>query len=1060
MKLKLLMNNITHLHTHSHFSLLSALPKISELVERAKKHDLPALALTDTNNLYGAIEFYKTCQKADIKPIIGAEMSVAPRTRHDKSAGVDKARDRIVLLAKNEAGYKNLIKLVTEANLEGFYYTPRVDGELMQRHKNGLIAILPARNSEVTDALRADDFDRAKEKINFYKDIYSDVYLEITRHEEIPGWKDTIQEIITLAHETNTPLVAGHDIFYLDPDDHQACQTLRDVQSGSGGYLEEGGNYSFLSPQEMEKHFKDTPEALENISKIVNECNLELELGNWVFPDIEIPKGSTYDEELRKLVYDGIEWRGLDKKEKIIERIEYELGIIKDKGYASYFLVVADLLAYAREHDILTTIRGSVAGSLITYLAGITNINPLDYGLQFERFLNPDRPSAPDIDMDFADNRRDEVIQYARKKYSTDTEERVAQIGTFGTMAARGSIRDVTRALGYSYGLGDDIAKKIPLGSQGFKMTIDRALDESEELAKMYKDDPKVREIVEMAKKVEGCARHISVHAAGVVIAPKEITNYVPLEVDNKKGEVITQFDMHSVEDAGLIKFDFLGLKNLAILSDAIHRVADRTGEKIDIEKIPLDDKKTFKILGEGQTHSTFQLNGEGMTQFLQKLKPTTIHDINAMVALYRPGPMKFIPEYIERKHNPHLVDYPHEDLKEFLEQSFGLLIYQEDVMLTAIHLAGYSWLDADKFRKAMGKKIPELMAKQEEKFKSGCISNGISESLASNLWERIKPFAAYAFNKAHAASYGRVAYQTSYMKANYPQEYMAAVLTADAGNIDKIHDIIGECKRLEIQILPPDINESFGTFTIVQSGDHEAIRFGLFSVKHVGEKITQVVIDERKNNGHFSSLEDLLTRIADRNFNKKTLEALIKCGALDSLGERHHMLAHIDDLLSFSKESGERSQDQQSLFSGVASEKRLQLRLTDGEPIDKETKLGWEKDLLGLYVSGHPLDKIREKLEQRDKDIAFIKKNHKKIPKVVILGLLENINIIRTKNNDEMAFLRVTDLSDSIEVVVFPDAFKACKDSLTPDSCIVLEGKVSNRNDEVSVIMDRIKQI
>ncbi|MEX2368936.1 MAG: DNA polymerase III subunit alpha, partial [Candidatus Paceibacterota bacterium] len=1039
-------------------SLLSALPKIPELIERAKQYDLPALALTDTNNLYGAVEFYKACQKAGVKPIIGAEMSVAPRSRHDKSAGVDKARDRIVLLAKNETGYKNLIKLVTDANLEGFYYTPRVDGELMKRYKNGLVAILPARNSEVTDALRADDVDRAREKINFYKDIYDDVYLEITHHDEIPGWNDNTQEIITLAHKTNTPLVAGHDIFYLDPEDHQACQTLRDVQSGTGGYLEEGGNYSFLSPQEMEKRFKNTPEALENITKIISECNLELELGNWVFPDIKIPEGSTYDKELRKLVYDGIEWRGLEKKEKIVERIEYELGIIEDKGYASYFLVVADLLAYARKHDILTTIRGSVAGSLITYLAGITNINPLDYGLQFERFLNPDRPSAPDIDMDFADNRRDEVIHYARKKYSTETEERVAQIGTFGTMAARGSIRDVTRALGYSYGLGDEIAKQIPLGSQGFKMTIDRALDESDELAEMYKKDPKVREIVDMAKKVEGCARHISVHAAGVVIAPEEITNYVPLEVDNKKGEVITQFDMHSVEDAGLIKFDFLGLKNLAILSDAIHRVADRTDEKIDIEKIPLDDKKTFQMLGEGHTHSTFQLNGEGMTQFLQKLKPTTIHDINAMVALYRPGPMKFIPEYIERKHNPHLVDYPHEDLKEFLEQSFGLLIYQEDVMLTAIHLAGYSWLDADKFRKAMGKKIPELMAKQEEKFKSGCIGNGISESLASNLWERIKPFAAYAFNKAHAASYGRVAYQTSYMKANYPQEYMAAVLTADAGNVEKIHDIIGECKRMDIEILPPDINESFGTFTIVESGNHEAIRFGLFSIKHVGEKITQVVIDEREKNGHFSSLEDLLTRITDRNFNKKTLEALIKCGALDSLGERHHMLAHIDELLSFSKEAGERSQDQKSLFSGVETGGRLQLRLTDGEPIDKETKLGWEKDLLGLYVSGHPLDKIREKLQKRDKDIEFIKKNHKKIPKVVILGLLENINVIRTKNNDEMAFLKVADLSDSIEVVVFPDTYKTCKDSLTPDSCVVLEGKVSNRNDEVSVILDRIK--
>lgn len=1054
------MSKITHLHTHSHYSLLSALPKIPELVDRAKKHNLSALALTDSNNLYGAIEFYKACQDVDIKPIIGAEMHVSPRSRNDKQAGVDKSRERIVLLAKNETGYKNLIRLVTDANLEGFYYTPRIDTELMERYRDGLIVIIPARNSEVTEALKADDKKRAGNLVEKYKNIYGsdNTYLEITSHPEIPGFNDSVDQIIQVAEKTDTPLVASHDIFYLDEDDHQACQTLRDVQSAGGDYISEGGNFSFLSPKDMEKRFKDHPEAIENIEKIVDRCNLELELGNWVFPDIEIPEGSTYDTELETLVYNGIEWRGLEKTDKLVERIEYELGIIRDKGYSSYFLVVADLLAYARDNDILTTIRGSVAGSLITYLAGITNLNPLDYGLQFERFLNPDRPSAPDIDMDFADDRRDEVIQYAREKYGTDTEVRVAQIGTFGTMAARGSIRDVTRALGYSYSLGDDIAKKIPLGSQGFKMTIERALDESDDLAKMYKDDPKVREVVEMAQKVEGCARHISVHAAGVVIAPEEITNYVPLEVDSKKGEVITQYDMHSVEDAGLVKFDFLGLKNLAILSDAIHRVEDRTGKKIDIEKIPLDDENTFEMLGEGHTHSTFQLNGEGMTQFLQKLKPTEIKDINAMVALYRPGPMKFIPEYIKRKHNPELVDYPHEDLKDFLEQSYGLLIYQEDVMLTAIHLAGYSWLDADKFRKAMGKKIPELMAKQEVQFKEGCVENGISEALADNLWERIKPFAAYAFNKAHSASYGRVAYQTAYMKANYPKEYMAAVLTADAGNVDKIHDIIGECERMGLDVLPPDINESFGTFTIVDEGDHEAIRFGLYSVKHVGEKVTQMIINERKEGGHFTSLEDLLTRITARSFNKKTLEALIKCGALDSLGKRYHMLAHIDELLAFSKEASSRSQDQQSLFGGENSEVQPKLRLTQGEPHTKEIKLSWEKDLLGLYVSGHPLDKIRDKLEKRDKDIAFIKENHKKMPKVVIPGLLEHINIIRTKKGDEMAFLRVADLNDSIEVVAFPDAFAKYKDNLVADSCVVLEGKVSNRNDEVSVILDRIK--
>jgi len=1055
------MSAITHLHLHSHYSLLSALPKIDEIVERAVKEDLSALALTDTNNLYGAIEFYKACQAANIKPIIGSELHVAPRTRHDKQAGVDKARDQIVLLAKNEAGYKNLIKLVTDANLEGFYYTPRIDYDLMKKYRGDLVAILPAGNSEITSALKAGDHERAVELINSYKKIYDsdNLYLEIVRHPEIPGFDDVTEKIISLAEETGTPLVAAHDIFYLDKDDHQACQTLREVQSTGGSYMAEGGNFSFLSSKEMQKRFSNEPAAIENIETITKQCNLELELGNWVFPNIKIPDGSNYDQELRQLVYAGIERRGLSETETVTERIEYELGIIKDKGYSSYFLVVADLIAYAHEHEILTTIRGSVAGSLITYLAGITNINPFEYGLQFERFLNPDRPSAPDIDMDFADNRRDEVIQYARQKYGTETEERVAQIGTFGTMAARGSIRDVTRALGYNYSLGDDIAKKIPLGSQGFKMTIARALDESDELSDLYEKDAKVREVMDMAQKVEGCVRHISVHAAGVVIAPSAITDYVPLEVDSKKGEVITQYDMHSVKDAGLVKFDFLGLKNLAILSDSIDRVKNRTGEDIDIENIPLDDSATFEMLGRGQTHSTFQLNGEGMTQFLEQLKPTNIHDINAMVALYRPGPMKFIPEYIDRKHHPEKIDYPHEDLKEFLEQSFGLLIYQEDVMLTAIHLAGYSWLEADKFRKAMGKKIPELMAKQEEKFKAGCVDNGIDPALADDLWERIKPFAAYAFNKAHAASYGRVAYQTAYMKANYPKEYMAAVLTADAGNVDKISDIINECERMGIEVLPPDINESFGTFTIVDSGDHEAIRFGLFSVKHVGEKITEVIITERKRGGHFETLEDLLTRVSDRNLNKKTLEALIKCGALSSLGKRHHMLAHLDELLSFSKEASGRSQDQQSLF-GNDGDSQPKLRLIRGEPDDQETRLTWEKDLLGLYVSGHPLDKIRERLKDRDQDIAFIKDNHEKIPKVVIPGLLESINVIRTKKGDQMAFLRIADLNDSIEVVVFPEAFSSYKETLVPDSCVVLKGKISNRNNEISVILERIKRL
>jgi DNA polymerase-3 subunit alpha len=1076
------MSQFTHVHTHSHYSLLQALPKIDELVEKAENHNLDSLALTDMDALYGAIEFYKACDEAGIKPIIGVELHLAPRTRFDDQTGVDKPRNTVLLLAKNRTGYENIIQIVTKANLEGFYYVPRADHELLAENSEGVIAITPRRHSEISSALDANDTNEAENVVEKYTDIFGsdDYYIEITRHPEIPSFNEMTDDVVDLAENTDTQLVAGHDIYYLDEKDHQACITLRGVQSGTQlHYLPENSNFSFLPPDEMEKRFDDQKKALENTASIAEKCNLELELGEAIFPDIDIPEDMTYDEQLRKEAFAGIERRNMEKTDELIDRFEYELRVIKNKGYSSYFLVVSDIMDYADENDIPTTIRGSVTGSLVTYLLGITNVDPIEYRLQFERFLNPQRPSAPDIDMDFADDRRDEVIAYVREKYGAEGEKRVAQIGTFGTMAARGSVRDVTRALGYSYDFGDKIAKNIPMGSQGFKMTIEKALEESDDLKEMYDNKPKVREVIDMAKKVEGCARHISVHAAGVVISPEDITNHVPLEVDSKKGEIITQYDMYSIDDeyggVGLVKFDFLGLKNLAVLSDTTDRIAERVGDDIDIEEIDFADDVTFDLLSNGHTHSIFQLNGEGMTEYLKKLKPSNIHDINAMVALYRPGPMKFIPEYIDRKHNPEKIEYPHEDLEEVLEMSYGLLIYQEDVMLTAIKLADYSWLEADKFRKAMGKKKPELMKKQKEKFISGCKKNDISEELAQDLWSRIKPFAEYAFNKAHASSYGRVAYQTAYMKANYPLEYMAAVLTGDAGDVDKIADIINECNRMGIEVLPPNINESDSNFTVVskpEDTDYKTsgkttedtigqIRFGLRSIKHVGDKITEVLVKERKDNGDYDSLEDLLTRVTDSNLNKQVLEALIKSGALDDFAERHHMLAHLDELIEVSKQARERSRSQQSLF-GESSQKQEapSLRLHKGEKHDKDTRLQWEKQLLGLYVSGHPLDKIREQLKKRDKTIDFIKENHDKLPKAKIPGLIEEINEIRTKNGDPMAFLTITDLTDSIEVVVFPDTYKRYKDKIESESCMILSGKVDSSDGEINIIMEELKRI
>ena len=723
------------------------------------------------------------------------------------------------------------------------------------------------------------------------------------------------------------------------------------------------------------------PEALENTDKIVKACNLELTLGKWVFPDYKVESGRSYDDELMFLVEQGYAKKHVEKTPETVKRAEYELSVIRQKGYAPYFLVVSDLLRFAHEHKILTTIRGSVAGSLVTYLAGITNVNPLEYKLPFERFLNPERPSAPDIDMDYADNRRDEMIAYARQKYGHD---HVAQIGTFGTMAARGSVRDVARAMGFGFDVGDRISKLIPMGSQGFPMTIERALDMVPELMNMYESEADIRRIIDMAKKIEGCARHISVHAAGVVIAPRPLTDFTPLQMDPKgEGKIITQYDMHAVEDAGLLKFDFLGIRNLAILADAIDRVEKIENTKIDIENIPLDDKKTFEMLARGETIGLFQLNGSGMTRFLVDLKPSVIHDINAMVALYRPGPMESIPQYIERKHDNSKVKYLDPRMKDILDQSYGVITYQDDVMMIAIKLAGYSWLEADKLRKAMGKKIPAEMEAQKEKLLKGFEENGLSAKKAKELWLLIEPFAAYGFNKAHAASYGKVAYQTAYMKANYPEIYMSAVLTAESGDTDMIGEIVTECRRMNIPILPPDVNESFSQFPVVKAareqvlegkssepeeGEKQAraqqsstpvagkelaqrpptyrIRFGLVTIKNFGQGIADAIIAERKKSGPFTSLADFLDRVRDRNLNKKSLESLIKSGAMDCFGiERGMMMANLDLLLDYNKESASGHQDQDSLFGLMSDHSSIPtLRLIEVPDADMKDKLAWRK--------------------------------------------------------------------------------------------------------------------
>jgi DNA polymerase III subunit alpha len=1068
----------THLHTHSHYSLLQALPKIPELITAAKKEEMEALALTDNGNMYGAIEFYKECKKAGIKPIVGVDSYLAGRSRFDKQAGVDKNRFRLVLLCKNEKGYKNLLKLVTASYLEGFYYKPRIDFEILEKYHEGLIAISSSWSGDISTALRNKNFELAEELVQKYKNIFKnddggDFYIEITKHPELEGHDNHMNVLVDFAKKSGVGIVAAHDVYYIAPEDREAKNTLMAVSQGapqSGGERgawDEEEDFSFLSPEVIKERFEDMPEAIFNNQKITSLCNLELELGKWAFPDIKVESGKSYDDELQTLAYEGLEIRGLTRSKEIMERLDYELGVIKTKGYSPYFLVVADLMNYAHEHDILTNIRGSVSGSLVTYASGITNINPLEYEIPFERFLNPDRPSAPDIDMDFADDRRDEMVEYVKRKYG---ENKVAQIGTFGTMMARGSVRDTARALGFAYTVGDRIAKLIPMGAQGFPMTIDRALADVPELMELYKKDPDSKRVIDMAKKIEGCARHIGVHAAGVVISPSDLTNFTPLQFDPKgEGKIITQYDMYSVDEngAGLLKFDFLGLKNLSIIAATLALLKKTKEVEIDLDKMPICDKKTFEMLARGETEDLFQLNGDGMTRFLVELKPTSIHDINAMVALYRPGPMQFIPNYIERKHDPSKITYLDPALEPILKKTYGILVYQDDLLIMAHNLAGYSWGEVDKFRKAVGKKIPEEMEKQREKFIKGCMEHSKwNEKKAKQIWSWIEPFAAYGFNKAHSVSYGRVAYQTAYLKANFPGEYMRAVLSAESGDTEKVAQSIAECKRMGIEILPPDINESFSDFTLVKKDKEElkktgeTIRFGLTTIKNFGEGISHLITIERKENGKFKSLEDFLVRIQDRNLNKKSLEALIKSGSLDAFGERGSLISNMDNLLEYNKESvGDKNQD--SLFNLLSSKESYSpLHLNQGNPATVAERLAWEKELLGLYVSGHPLEQFKDKLSCQKTTIKKIKESSKENETIVVGGLIQNMRDILTKNGDKMFFITFADLNDEIELVVFPRTLQEFSSIFVPDQCIAVKAKVSIRNGEKTLIAEKAKKL
>ncbi len=1049
-----------HLHVHSHYSLLQALPQIDDLVDAAKKDGQEALALTDAGALYGAIDFYKACKKAGIKPIIGVDTYIAPRKRDQKEHNIDDRTSRLVLLVKNETGYQNLVQLVTKSYLEGFYYNPRADRELLVEHREGLIAILPSFAGEPAQHLKNHDEARADEALSWYRDIFKDdLYMEITQHSEILGHDERMQQLITLARKRAVPLVAAHDTYYLEQGDSFARELVYKIKTGGAidrELADRPDDFSFITQKRARELFANLPEALENTKKIADACNLELVLGKAIFPKYPVPEGAHDDDVLRVMAEAGLEARNMDNPEAR-KRLDYELGIIAKKGYSSYFLVVADLLQYASAQGIFTNTRGSAAGSLVSYCCGITTVDPIAFRMPFERFLNPERPSAPDIDMDIADNRRDELIDYARRKYG---EEHVAQLGTFGTMLARAAVRDVARALGHSYNTGDMIAKIIPPPKQGFPVTIKSALKDVPELKEIYDNDPDAREILDLAQKIEGNARHVGVHAAGVIIAPMPVSHIAPIQFDPKGGKTITQYDMYSIVDeyggVGLLKFDFLGLKNLSVLADSVLRVKERLQQAIDIVNVELTDTKTYEMLARGETLGVFQMASEGMTKHLVDLKPSTIHDLNAMVALYRPGPMAFIPEYIARKNNPSQVRYLDPRMESILKPTYGILIYQDDVMTMAVDLAGYSWGEADKFRKAMGKKIPEEMAAQKERFLAGCIERNMKPAVAKELWEQIETFAAYGFNKAHAASYGNLAYKTAYMKANFPVDYMAALLTADSGDVEKIGEIVAECRHMKIAVLPPDVNESFADFTVV---NESTIRFGLKSIKNFGEGISNTIIAVRAEGGRFASLGDFLARIKDKNLNKKSLEALVMTGALDNFGERNAMLTNIEKLLEYHKDHMRAPENQVSLF-GATDTSTQEFVLPTAIAATQDARLAWEKELLGLYVSGHPLDKFKDKLSQQKMNIAQMKEKLAADTQTVMAGMIETKQEILTKNGDKMAFIKLADFSGAIETVLFPRVFKEFSASVVEGTCVAIKGRMSPRNGEQTFVAEIVKKL
>ena len=1047
----------THLHVHTEYSLLDGMCHIPQLIARAKEMGMNSLAITDHGVMYGVIQFYQEAKKQGVKPIIGCEVYVAQENRFAKSQNKD--TDHLILLAKSNTGYQNLIQLITKGHVESFYYKPRLDKELLMQYREGLIALSACLGGEIPRLILNGRRGEAKQAALGYQQIFGeDFYLEVMRH-PIPELDQVNREIIGISRETRIPLVATNDTHYIYKEDADMQELLTCIGTNTTILDEKrmrmpGAYYYLKSPQEMAEQYQDIPEAIENAGRIADKCNLALEFERLHLPTIELPPDKNPDEYLADLCYTGFPKYYPNPTDEIKERLAYELDVIKKTQFANYFLVVWDIIRFTREHQILYGVRGSAAASIVLHCLGITEVDPIETKLVFERFLNIERKEMPDIDMDFQDDRREEVIEYVTKKYGAD---HVAQIITFGTMGARAALRDVGRALGMPYGEVDRVTRLVPFA---INMTLDRAMAESPELKEVYDNDLIVKKLIDAAKRIEGTVRHASTHAAGVVISKDPLAKYLPLQRTIKSAggqeSIMTQFTMEDVAKVGLLKMDFLGLINLRTLGKARELIRKTRGIDIDLYHLPMNDKNSYKLLGEGETTGVFQLEGVGMRRYIKELKPTSFAEIMAMIALYRPGPMEHIPTYIKAKKGEEPIHYPHPDLKDILEETYGVIVYQDQILFIVRQFAGYTMGQADIFRKAMGKKIAEIMQKEKKNFITGALKKGYTEEIAKDIFALIEPFAGYAFNKAHSASYALIAYQTAYLKANYAAEYMTALLISQSGDQEKMAVAVGECRRLGIQVVRPDVNLSQTDFSIeTDNKGTTSIRFGLQAIKNVGIGAVEPIIKERNQNGVYKSIEDFCRRADLKSVNKRVMESLIKSGALDSLGRRGALLSNIDRVLSLAQRELRMKETGQStmfdMFGESAPVPMPSLEMTEPDVSVKE-KAAWEKELLGVSLSKQPFT-----LYRRDPSTILCGQVDEEMAgqMITVIGEVVMVTTSFTKEHKTFATVSLEDISGRLEIMIWPRTYDDTKDLWAEGNILEVKGKVRMRDERVQFAAD-----